>query len=64
MPALGDSHRHGHFRHIGSRDSDEAKNNCIAIQNSFPEKSKLVSKWIGKDGLEDEALSLTDQFAS
>lgn len=64
MPALGDSHRHAHLRHIGSRDSDEAKNNCIAIQNTFPEKCRLVSNWIRKDGLEDEALPLTDQFAS
>ena len=64
VPALRDPHRHTLFGHIGAGDSDKTKDNLKPIQSRFLEKCQLVSDGIGKDGLEDEALSLPAEFAS
>src|SRR5260370_11102655 len=64
MSTLRDSHRHTLFRNLRAGSSNETKDNVVAHCHGLFEKGQLVTNGVGKDSLEDEALTLVNQLPS
>ena len=64
MSALGHTHGNAFLRNLGAGNADEAEHNVVAGGDRVSEERQLPACWIGEDGFEDEAFTLSDEFAS
>ena len=64
MSTLGHAHGNAFLRSLGAGNADEAEHNVVAGGDRVREERKLFACRIGKDGFEDEAFALSDEFVS
>ena len=64
VTALRDSHSDALLGNLGTGDSHETKNYRISNRSRIFQEGQLVANGIGKNRLKNEALTLSDEFAS
>ena len=64
VPPLRDAHRHSFRSHRRIGNSDETQNHVVSSPGRRLKKTDLITYRIRKDGLEDKALLLLEEFFS
>jgi hypothetical protein len=64
MSTLEHAHGNAFLRSLGTGNADKAEHDVVAGSDRVREERKPFARRIGKDGFEDEAFALFDEFAS